>query len=145
MVAALIAPHLTGPWVGGLLAGRRDTRTLLALVFVGYGVAVGAAAMLLGRAPSAVAVSAARLGLANGPFIAATLQSCMRHAPIAARTQVLILSSSIRVPTAAASGVLAGFAGGAGGRPILLAAAVALTSAAFAAAFLPQLRSAGSA
>ncbi|MGW6278139.1 hypothetical protein [Kribbella sp. NPDC055071] len=332
MVAALITPHLTGPWIGRLLAGRRDTRPLLAIMFIGYGVAVASAALLLGRAPNAVAVLAAlaagcagpflgggltsrlptnatramaldsatwgvataagpavaaalaltigsrialllfavtavgagllvfllpaapgrqgvplvlrttevvrlvlvsRLlvravaaaglagvgmgtlrvaapllseeldrsaaqggvlialygagslggslavaafrvpgrpdraaavclglmaltilgaaeapsypvaqvcfvlfGLANGPFIAATLQSCLLHAPPVARTQVLILASSIRVPTAAASGVLAGFAGGAGGDSILMAAALALALAAAAAAFL---------
>ncbi len=82
------------------------------------------------------------LGLANGPFLAATLTACVRDAPTEARAQVLILSSSLRIPLAAAAGALAGFAGTAGGRPILIAAAIALLVAAAAATFLrPYLAS----
>ncbi|MFC0623317.1 hypothetical protein [Kribbella deserti] len=51
LVAALIAPHLTGPWIARLLAKRRDIRGLLTGVFIEYGVAVAIATVLLGRVP----------------------------------------------------------------------------------------------
>jgi MFS family permease len=137
----LIALYGLGSLVGSLLIAARPFKArpdraagaCLAVMALAVAGAAGASSYLLAQTSFVV------LGLANGPFIAATLIVCVRDAPPQARAQVLILSSSLRVPTAAAAGVLAGFAGGAGGRPILLAAAIALILAATAAAFLRPL------
>ncbi|QNE20668.1 MFS transporter [Kribbella qitaiheensis] len=130
-----------GSLVGSLLIAVRPFKArpdraaggCLAVMALAVAGAAGAPSYLLAQ------VSFIILGLANGQFIAATLAACVRDAPAEARAQVLILSSSLRVPTAAAAGVLAGFAGGAGGRAILLAAAIALVLAATAAGFLRPL------
>ncbi|MGC4938519.1 MFS transporter [Kribbella sp. DT2] len=134
----LIALYGVGSLVGSLLIAARPFRVrpdraagiCLAVMAFAVAGAAGASSYLLVQASFIV------LGLANGPFLAATLTACVQNTPAEARAQVLILSSSLRVPTAAAGGVLAGFAGGAGGRPILLAASIALVLAGAAASFL---------
>ncbi|TDU87994.1 putative MFS family arabinose efflux permease [Kribbella voronezhensis] len=137
----LIALYGLGSLAGSLLVAARpfkarpDRATGLCLAVMALALAGAAAAPAYWLAQASFVL----LGLANGPFLAATLTACVGAAPTEAPAQVLILSSTLRIPAAAAAGVLAGFAGGAGASPILLASAVALVLAAAAASFLRPL------
>src|SRR3954447_21407133 len=75
LAAALTAPHLLGPWVARRLGQARDGRVLLAGACVGYGLALGAAALLLGRVPLAVVVAAVVVTGACGPLLTGGLSS----------------------------------------------------------------------
>src|SRR4051812_36431773 len=66
LAAALTAPHLLGPWAARRLDQARDGRIVLAAACVGYAVALGAAALLLGHAPLAVVVGAVAVAGACG-------------------------------------------------------------------------------
>src|SRR5690242_18683966 len=58
LAAGLTAPHLLGPVVARRLDAARDGRVLLAGAFSAYGVALAAAALLLGRSPLALPAAA---------------------------------------------------------------------------------------
>jgi hypothetical protein len=74
LAACLTAPHLLGPALARRLDSARDDRTLLAAAFAGYGVALAAAAALLGQAPAFAALAAACAG-ACGPLLTGGLSS----------------------------------------------------------------------
>src|SRR4051812_20678311 len=69
LAAALTAPHLLGPWVARRLDAARDGRWVLAAAFAGYGLALAAGALLLGRAPLALAAAAVVLAGTCGPLL----------------------------------------------------------------------------
>src|SRR5690242_17081752 len=51
LAALLTAPYVAGPWLAGVLDRARDGRRVLAVSFVVFGLALAAAAALLGRVP----------------------------------------------------------------------------------------------
>jgi hypothetical protein len=78
LAAGLTAPHLLGPLVARRLDAARDGRVTLALAFTAYGVALGAAVLLLGRAPVALpAVAVVGAGVC-GPLLTGGLSSRLR-------------------------------------------------------------------
>ncbi|MEU4602693.1 MFS transporter [Kribbella sp. NPDC023972] len=74
LVAALVAPHLLGPWLSRLLSWT-DSRYVLAGSFVLYGASVAAAAVVMDRAPAVVTVSLVLLAGCAGPMLAGGLTS----------------------------------------------------------------------
>jgi hypothetical protein len=75
LAAALTAPHLLGPWVARRLDAARDGRWVLAAAFAGYGVALAGGALLLGRAPLAVAGAAVVVAGLCGPLLTGGMSS----------------------------------------------------------------------
>ncbi|ADB34476.1 major facilitator superfamily MFS_1 [Kribbella flavida DSM 17836] len=75
LAAALIVPHLVGPWIGRILDRVRDKRRILALGFTVYAGALLIAAVLLGRAPFVLALGAALLAGSAGPLLGGGLSS----------------------------------------------------------------------
>jgi hypothetical protein len=75
LAAGLTAPHLLGPWVARRLDTARDGRWFLAGTFVGYGVALGAAALALGHVPLPVVFATTILAGACGPLLTGGLSS----------------------------------------------------------------------
>src|SRR4051794_6905802 len=75
LAAALTAPHLLGPWVGRWLDQARDGRIVLAGACVLYGVALGAAALLLGQVALPLVVAAVVVSGACGPLLTGGLSS----------------------------------------------------------------------
>jgi hypothetical protein len=71
LAAALSAPHLLGPWAGHRMDRARDGRRVLAAAYAGYGGALAAGSLALGRTPLAVAVLtgglSSRLAAIAGP------------------------------------------------------------------------------
>jgi len=74
LVAALVAPHLLGPWLIRLLSWT-DPRCVLAGAFILYGVAIGAAAVIMDDAPAVVTVLLVALAGCGGPMLAGGLTS----------------------------------------------------------------------
>lgn len=74
LVAALVAPHLLGPWLGRILSWP-DSRRILAAAFTLYGVGVGAAAFVLDSGPVGVTVLLVALAGCAGPMFGGGLTS----------------------------------------------------------------------
>ncbi|WP_433167019.1 hypothetical protein [Kribbella sp. CA-247076] len=74
LVAALVAPHLLGPWLSRLLS-LTDSRYVLAGSFVLYAGAVATAATVMAEAPAVVAVVLVALAGCAGPMLAGGLTS----------------------------------------------------------------------
>ena len=75
LAAAIGVPHLAGPLVARVLDRARDSCQVLVAAMVAYGVFLGAAALLLGRAPLALVVLlVAGAGLC-GPLLTGGLSS----------------------------------------------------------------------
>jgi hypothetical protein len=91
-------------------------------------VVMGAALGVCALAPSyPLALAAFALaGACNAPFFTATLAARSRYSPAAARAQVFVSLAGVKVAMASAGTALAGAAGGAGPR-VLLVAGAALT------------------
>ncbi|MFD0689386.1 MFS transporter [Actinomadura fibrosa] len=76
VLTAWMAPHvLSAPLTGGLAARVRRPRPFYALALGGYAASAAAVAVLLGRAPAALAVAAALAGGACGPIVSGGLSS----------------------------------------------------------------------
>jgi MFS family permease len=75
LAAGLTAPHALGPWMARRLDRARDGRRFLAVMFVGYGVALGAAALALGHVPVPAVLAAAVVAGACGPLLTGGLSS----------------------------------------------------------------------
>jgi hypothetical protein len=75
LAAALTAPHLLGPWAARRLDAARDGRWVLAAAFAGYGLALAMGALLLGRAPLALAGVAVVLAGLCGPLLTGGMSS----------------------------------------------------------------------
>jgi len=75
LAAALTAPHLLGPLVARQLDRARDGRGVLAAACVAYGLALGGAALLLGRAPLAFVAAAVVVAGLCGPLLTGGLSS----------------------------------------------------------------------
>jgi MFS family permease len=75
LAVALTAPHLLGPWVARRLDRARDGRVVLAVSFATYGLALGAAALALGRLPLIVVAAAVAVAGACGPLLTGGLSS----------------------------------------------------------------------
>ncbi|WP_033262777.1 hypothetical protein [Amycolatopsis vancoresmycina] len=104
LVAALNAPHLAGPWLAAQLDRARDRRHLLAAAYVGYGVALAAGALALGKLPTVVPIAAVALAGACGPLLTGGLSSVLGD-----------LASTRDAPAPAASGATRTLASGPGG------------------------------
>jgi predicted MFS family arabinose efflux permease len=74
LVAALVAPHLLGPWLSRTLSWT-DSRYVLAGSFVLYGAAVATAALVMDDAPTALTVLFVLLAGCAGPMLAGGLTS----------------------------------------------------------------------
>ncbi|GAA1528266.1 MFS transporter [Kribbella lupini] len=74
LVAALVAPHLLGPWLSRILSWT-DARHVLAGSFLLYGVAVAAAAVVMDDVPTALTVLLVVLAGCAGPMLAGGLTS----------------------------------------------------------------------
>jgi hypothetical protein len=85
LAAGLTAPHLLGPWLGRRMDQVADGRRVLAGCFCCYGIALSAAAVLLGRAPLLVPAALVCLAGANGPLLTGGLSS--RLAALAGASQ----------------------------------------------------------
>lgn len=78
LVAGLSAPHLAGPVLARRLDATADGRRVLAVTFAGYGVALAAGSLLLGRAPvPVVGFCVVAAGLC-GPLLTGGLSSRLR-------------------------------------------------------------------
>ncbi len=77
LVAALTAPHLAGPWLAVRLDRAGDRRRLLALAYLGYGIALAAGAFAVGRLPAAAALAAVAVAGACGPLLTGGLSSVL--------------------------------------------------------------------
>ncbi len=75
LVAGLSAPHVLGPFVARILDAAADGRRVLALGFTGYGIALGAAALLLGHAAIVVAGASVVFAGLCGPLLTGGLSS----------------------------------------------------------------------
>ncbi len=75
LAAGLTAPHALGPWVARHLDRARDGRKLLACAFVGYGVALGSAALALGHLPVPLVLVGTVVAGACGPLLTGGLSS----------------------------------------------------------------------
>jgi hypothetical protein len=74
LVAALVAPHLLGPWLSRMLSWT-DSRYVLAGSFTLYGVSVAAAAMVIDHVPTVLTVLFVLLAGCAGPMLAGGLTS----------------------------------------------------------------------
>ncbi|MEU4248905.1 MFS transporter [Amycolatopsis sp. NPDC026612] len=77
LVAALNAPHLVGPWLAARLDRARDRRRLLATAYLGYGFALAAGALALGRLPGVAAIAAVAVAGCCGPLLTGGLSSVL--------------------------------------------------------------------
>ncbi len=77
LVAALNAPHLVGPWLAARLDRARDRRRLLATAYLGYGLALAAGALALGRLPGVVPIAAVAVAGCCGPLLTGGLSSVL--------------------------------------------------------------------
>lgn len=77
LVAALNAPHLAGPWLAARLDRATDRRRLLAAAYAGYGMALAAGALALGRLPAVVPIAAVALAGVCGPLLTGGLSSVL--------------------------------------------------------------------
>ena len=75
LAVGLTAPHLLGPWLARRLDGARDGRWMLAVAFGAYGLAIAAAAVLLGSVPLLVVLGLVALAGACGPLLTGGLSS----------------------------------------------------------------------
>ncbi|WP_344214517.1 MFS transporter [Kribbella sancticallisti] len=125
LAGALTLPHVVGPLIGRLLDRGRDSRRTLALGFVTYAVALGSAAMLLGRAPLAVVVAVVLVAGCAGPLFGGGLSS-----RLSSRRAIALDTGTWGVATIAgpaAAGLLAVHAGPL--TAVLILCATALASA----------------
>lgn len=74
LVAALVAPHLLGPWLSRLLSWT-DSRYVLAGSFALYGASVAIAAVVMDEVPAVVTVLLVLLAGCAGPMFAGGLTS----------------------------------------------------------------------
>jgi hypothetical protein len=74
LVAALVAPHLLGPWLSRMLSWT-DSRYVLAGAFVLYGVSVATVAAVIEKAPAVITVLLVVLAGCAGPMLAGGLTS----------------------------------------------------------------------
>src|SRR4051794_4752968 len=118
LAAGLTAPHLLGPLLARRLDAARDGRGVLALAFAAYGVALGAAALLLDDGSLAPAAALVVVAGTCGPLLTGGLSS---------RVQSVVVGDA-RAPRRAAGvdAITYGVAGSAG--PAAAAALAALTS-----------------
>lgn len=75
LAAALSAPHLLGPWIGHRLDRSGDGRRVLAAAYLGYGAALAAGAIALGRAPAGAAIALVAVAGLCGPLLTGGLSS----------------------------------------------------------------------
>ncbi|TDV41883.1 putative MFS family arabinose efflux permease [Actinophytocola oryzae] len=75
LAAGLTAPHALGPWVARHLDKSRDGRLFLAASFVGYGVALAAAGLAVGRVGIPVVLLLVVVAGACGPLLTGGLSS----------------------------------------------------------------------
>lgn len=75
LAVGLTAPHLLGPWLARRLDSAREGRGVLAGAFAWYGVALAAAAILLGSASLPVVLALVVLAGACGPLLTGGLSS----------------------------------------------------------------------
>ncbi|MET9416910.1 MFS transporter [Streptomyces klenkii] len=75
LAALLTAPYVMGPWLAGVLDRARDGRRVLAASFVVFGVALAAAALLLGRVHFLVVAGAVTVAGVCGPLVTGGLSS----------------------------------------------------------------------
>jgi predicted MFS family arabinose efflux permease len=74
LVAALVAPHLLGPWLSRLLSWT-DSRHVLAGSFVLYGASIATAALVMDAVPAVVTLLFVALAGCAGPMLAGGLTS----------------------------------------------------------------------
>jgi predicted MFS family arabinose efflux permease len=75
LAGALTLPHVIGPLIGRLLDRGGDSRHTLAAGFALYGVALAAAAAMLGRLPFVLVVVAVLVAGCSGPLLSGGLSS----------------------------------------------------------------------
>jgi predicted MFS family arabinose efflux permease len=136
LVAALNVPHVIGPWIGRVLDVGPDARRTLAIGFAGYGVALTAAALLLGRVPFVLVVGAALLAGCNGPLMAGGLSSRLAEPRALALDSATWGVATTAGPAAAA--LLAALSGPLGA--VLTLSAVALAAGSLVLTLPPQER-----
>ncbi|MFI1800113.1 hypothetical protein ACH427_22550 [Streptomyces sp. NPDC020379] len=75
LAALLTAPYVVGPWLAGVLDRALDARRVLAASFVLFGVALAAAALLLGRIHFLVVAGLVTVAGMCGPLVTGGLSS----------------------------------------------------------------------
>lgn len=118
LVAGLGAPHVLGPVVARRLDATADGRRFLAVAFAGYGVALGAGAVLLGHVPTGIVGACIAIAGACGPLLTGGLSS---------RLHVIVAPDAISQRRAEGWDSLTYGVGGTAG-PALVAGLAALTS-----------------
>jgi hypothetical protein len=138
LAACLTAPHLLGPVVARRLDRARDGRRVLAAAFAAYGAALGAAALLLGRAPLVLSAAAVVAAGTCGPLLTGGLSSRLAAIPGADRRAEGWDAVSYGLGATAGPALVAALAAVASPLAALLAVAVAPVVAAAVTLTLPR-------